>query len=65
MPELPEVETVRRGLEPVMTGVKLLYVEQRRANLRFAFPPDFVARLNRERGRWGPIVKKIGFTAES
>ena len=45
MPELPEVETVRRGLEPVMTGVKLLHVEQRRANLRFAFPPDFVARL--------------------
>jgi len=45
MPELPEVETVRRGLEPVMAGVKLVHVEQRRANLRFDFPPDFVARL--------------------
>ncbi len=45
MPELPEVETVRRGLEPVMAGATLLHVEQRRANLRFDFPADFVARL--------------------
>ena len=45
MPELPEVETVRRGLEPVMDGARILRVEQRRADLRFAFPADFAARL--------------------
>ncbi len=44
MPELPEVETVRRGLEPVMRGAKLLRVEQRRPDLRLPFPADFVAR---------------------
>ncbi|WP_297298418.1 bifunctional DNA-formamidopyrimidine glycosylase/DNA-(apurinic or apyrimidinic site) lyase [uncultured Methylovirgula sp.] len=45
MPELPEVETVRRGLAPVFVGARLLRVEQRRANLRFPFPADFSARL--------------------
>ncbi len=45
MPELPEVETVRRGLEPAMTGARLLRVEQRRGDLRFPFPQDFVQRL--------------------
>ncbi|HUS53285.1 MAG TPA: DNA-formamidopyrimidine glycosylase family protein, partial [Thermohalobaculum sp.] len=30
MPELPEVETVRRGLEPVLTGRTLTHVDQRR-----------------------------------
>lgn len=45
MPELPEVETVRRGLEPAMVGARLVRVEQRRPNLRFPFPDDFVARL--------------------
>lgn len=45
MPELPEVETVMRGLEPVMAGAKFLRVEQRRENLRFPFPDDFVGRL--------------------
>ena len=45
MPELPEVETVRRGLQPVMEGARIIRVEQRRADLRFAFPTDFVARL--------------------
>ncbi|MFT5508816.1 MAG: formamidopyrimidine-DNA glycosylase [Hyphomicrobiaceae bacterium] len=44
MPELPEVETVRRGLEPVMAGVRLSKVEQRRPNLRFPFPDNFVGR---------------------
>ncbi|MGV6874003.1 bifunctional DNA-formamidopyrimidine glycosylase/DNA-(apurinic or apyrimidinic site) lyase [Pseudochelatococcus sp. B33] len=48
MPELPEVETVRRGLEPVMTGARFLEVEQRRADLRFPFPDRFTERL---RGR--------------
>ena len=37
MPELPEVETVRRGLAPVMEGATFLKVEQRRADLRVPF----------------------------
>lgn len=45
MPELPEVETVRRGLQPVMEGARILSVEQRRPDLRFPFPADFVTRL--------------------
>ncbi|MEP3475381.1 MAG: bifunctional DNA-formamidopyrimidine glycosylase/DNA-(apurinic or apyrimidinic site) lyase [Hyphomicrobiales bacterium] len=45
MPELPEVETVMRGLSPHMTGAKLVKIEQNRENLRFPFPKDFVKRL--------------------
>src|ERR1700704_4462154 len=45
MPELPEVETVRRGLQPVMEGAKIVKAEARRKDLRFAFQKDFVARL--------------------
>ena len=45
MPELPEVETVRRGLQPVMEGAKILRAEARRKDLRFPFQKDFVARL--------------------
>lgn len=45
MPELPEVETVRRGLAPVLEGRRLSRVEQRRADLRFPFPDGFVQRL--------------------
>jgi formamidopyrimidine-DNA glycosylase len=45
MPELPEVETVRRGLQPVMEGSKILTAEARRKDLRFPFQKDFVARL--------------------
>lgn len=45
MPELPEVETVRRGLEPAMVGRRFLNVELRRANLRFPFSPHFAERL--------------------
>ena len=45
MPELPEVETVRRGLEPAMTGSRIVSVELRRPNLRFPFPSQFAARL--------------------
>jgi formamidopyrimidine-DNA glycosylase len=45
MPELPEVETVRRGLQPVMEGSKIVKAEARRADLRFPFQKDFVARL--------------------
>ena len=45
MPELPEVETVRRGLQPVMEGLKIVKAEARRKDLRFPFQKDFVARL--------------------
>ena len=45
MPELPEVETVRRGLQPVMEGSKILDAEARRKDLRFPFQKDFIARL--------------------
>ena len=45
MPELPEVETVRRGLAPVMEGGVIEKAVINRPNLRFPFPDDFVARL--------------------
>ena len=45
MPELPEVETVRRGLQPVMEGSRIVKMEVRRKDLRFPFQRDFVARL--------------------
>ena len=46
MPELPEVETVRRGLQPVMEGFLIAKAEARRKDLRFPFQKDFVARLD-------------------
>lgn len=45
MPELPEVETVKRGLEPAMQGAVIDAVEQRRADLRFPLPERFAQRL--------------------
>src|SRR5262249_19001214 len=45
MPELPEVETVRRGLAPVMEGARFVKVEANRPDLRRPFPKDFVQRL--------------------
>jgi formamidopyrimidine-DNA glycosylase len=45
MPEMPEVETVRRGLAPVFVGMKIKGIDQRRADLRFPFPERFVERL--------------------
>src|ERR1044071_8844184 len=45
MPELPEVETVRRGLQGAMDGAKIVAAELRRKDLRFPFQKDFVARL--------------------
>ena len=38
MPELPEVETVRRGLTPVLAGARLSRVRINRPDLRFPFP---------------------------
>lgn len=49
MPELPEVETVRRGLEPVLAGRVLARVEQRRADLRWPLPDRFAERLTGRR----------------
>ena len=49
MPELPEVETVRRGLAPVLEGARFAKVKQRRADLRFPFPKDFAKRLTGRR----------------
>jgi len=49
MPELPEVETVRRGLAPLLEGRRLTRVVQRRPDLRFPLPVDFAARLTGRR----------------
>src|SRR6266700_8135987 len=58
MPELPEVETVRRGLQPVMEGSTIVRAEARRKDLRFPFQKDFVARLQ------GQIVTGLGRRAK-
>ncbi len=49
MPELPEVETVMRGLAGALAGRRLRRVEQRRAELRFPLPERFAARLEGRR----------------
>lgn len=49
MPELPEVETVRRGLEPHLVGQRITRAETRRADLRFPFPKQFAKRLTGRR----------------
>lgn len=49
MPELPEVETVRRGLAPVMEGATIARLEARRGNLRWPFPERFAERLTGRR----------------
>ncbi|HJU18348.1 MAG TPA: bifunctional DNA-formamidopyrimidine glycosylase/DNA-(apurinic or apyrimidinic site) lyase [Stellaceae bacterium] len=46
MPELPEVETIRRGLARAMTGRHILCAELRRPDLRRPFPPDLAERLS-------------------
>ncbi len=58
MPELPEVETVRRGLAPVMEGRKILSVEQRRPDLRFPFPNRFSERIS------GTKIERLGRKAK-
>jgi len=66
MPELPEVETVRRGLQPVMEGARLSRIELRRKDLRFPFPVRFAERLG---GRTitdvGRRAKYLVFTLDS
>jgi formamidopyrimidine-DNA glycosylase len=49
VPELPEVETVRAGLEPVLRGRRFKHVEQRRKDLRFPLPERFAERLTGRR----------------
>ncbi|MCO5082160.1 MAG: bifunctional DNA-formamidopyrimidine glycosylase/DNA-(apurinic or apyrimidinic site) lyase [Rhizobiaceae bacterium] len=49
MPELPEVETVRRGLEPAFDGAVIESVELRRPDLRFPLPADLPVRLAGQR----------------
>jgi len=53
MPELPEVETVRRGLENHLMGQRIEQVELRRPDLRFPFPKGFEAVLS------GSLVERI------
>jgi formamidopyrimidine-DNA glycosylase len=53
MPELPEVETVRRGLTPVLEGARLSRVQINRPDLRFPFPDHFADRLE------GAVVLRI------
>lgn len=49
MPELPEVETVRRGLAPVLEGHRFTRVRARRADLRRPLPDDFAGRIEGRR----------------
>ena len=49
MPELPEVETVRRGLQPTLEGATIERLELRRGGLRFPFSRRFAARLKGHR----------------
>jgi formamidopyrimidine-DNA glycosylase len=58
MPELPEVETVRRGLAPAMEGKRIVSAELRRPDLRFPFPSRFVERVT------GARVEKMGRRAK-
>jgi len=58
MPELPEVETVRRGLQPVMEGFRIAKMEVRRKDLRFPFQRDFASRLA------GQVVTGLGRRAK-
>ena len=53
MPELPEVETVRLGLERHLLGRKISSVELRRSDLRFPFPSNFETSLN------GRVVESV------
>src|ERR1041384_8611330 len=53
MPELPEVETVRMGLAPVLEKRRIVAAETRRGDLRVPFPKDFAKRLK------GRRVKKL------
>jgi formamidopyrimidine-DNA glycosylase len=51
MPELPEVETVRRGLAPFLASAQIIAVDTRRPDLRFPLPQHFAKRLTGARIR--------------
>lgn len=53
MPELPEVETVRRGLLPVMEGRRIAQAQVNRPDLRWPFPPGMADRLT------GQVVARL------
>ncbi|MDA9991189.1 bifunctional DNA-formamidopyrimidine glycosylase/DNA-(apurinic or apyrimidinic site) lyase [Paracoccaceae bacterium] len=48
MPELPEVETVRRGLVPVIQGQRIEHVQVNRPDLRWPFPKGMAKRLSQQ-----------------
>jgi formamidopyrimidine-DNA glycosylase len=58
MPELPEVETVRRGLAPAMEGARFAKVEVRRGDLRWPLPKGFAENLH------GKTVEGLGRRAK-
>ncbi len=58
MPELPEVETVKRGLAPVMEGRAFAHVRLNRADIRFPFPDNFIERLQ------GVILERLSRRAK-
>jgi formamidopyrimidine-DNA glycosylase len=53
MPELPEVETVRRGLSPLLTRARITGVDMRRPDLRFPFPDRLGERLQ------GALIRSV------
>ncbi|KQT48522.1 5-hydroxymethyluracil DNA glycosylase [Devosia sp. Leaf420] len=58
MPELPEVETVRRGLEPWLVHARIEAVEQKRPDLRFPFPEHLAKKIT------GATVTNVGRRAK-
>jgi len=67
MPELPEVETTRRALEPLLVGKRIAALEVREARLRWPVSPDLPARLEqcrilslRRRGKYLLIETDAG-----
>lgn len=58
MPELPEVETVRRGLAPHIEGRQITAIELMRPDLRFPFPQDFATHMQ------GATIRHFGRRAK-
>jgi formamidopyrimidine-DNA glycosylase len=58
VPELPEVETVRRGLEPYVAGARISKVKVNRKDLRFPFPRGMAKKLE------GQVIDSVGRRAK-